>query len=96
MGAGFCPGLDAHAGRPALPTHSQRALIPVCADRFIPEREAESVLSHAERACTPCRAQDMPLGSGIAEVACATVVSTRAKKSGLRWTPDDVHTQPVL
>lgn len=33
------------------------------------------------------RAQGMHLGSGIAEAACKTVVSTRAKRSGMRWTP---------
>jgi hypothetical protein len=30
----------------------------------------------------------MHLGSGIAEAACKTVVATRAKRSGIRWTPD--------
>lgn len=29
----------------------------------------------------------MQVGSGIAEAACKTVVSTRAKRSGMRWTP---------
>jgi hypothetical protein len=32
-------------------------------------------------------AKGMHLGSGIAEAACKTVVSTRAKRSGMRWTP---------
>ena len=30
----------------------------------------------------------MHVGSGIAEAACKTVVSTRAKRAGMRWTPD--------
>ncbi len=30
----------------------------------------------------------MQVGSGIAEAACKTVVSTRAKRSGMRWTPE--------
>ncbi|HLZ61792.1 MAG TPA: hypothetical protein VKR06_33030 [Ktedonosporobacter sp.] len=34
------------------------------------------------------RAQGMHLGSGIAEAACKTIVSTRAKRSGMRWTPE--------
>ena len=34
------------------------------------------------------RTQGMHVGSGIAEAACKTVVSTRAKRSGMRWTPD--------
>lgn len=33
------------------------------------------------------REQGMHIGSGIAEAACKTVVSTRAKQSGMRWTP---------
>jgi hypothetical protein len=30
----------------------------------------------------------MHVGSGIAEAACKTVVSTRAKRTGMRWTPE--------
>jgi hypothetical protein len=30
----------------------------------------------------------MHVGSGIAEAACKTVVSTRAKRAGMRWTPE--------
>jgi hypothetical protein len=30
----------------------------------------------------------MHVGSGIAEAACKTVVDTRAKRTGMRWTPD--------
>ncbi len=33
-------------------------------------------------------AQGMQIGSGVAEAACKTVVSTRAKRAGMRWTPD--------
>src|SRR5207244_887085 len=57
--------------------------------RSIPEIEAEYFLSNAERIRYPTfRAKGMNIGSGIAEAACKTVVSTRAKKSGMRWTPD--------
>ncbi len=59
------------------------------ASRSIPEIEAEYFLSNAERMrYPPFRATGMHIGSGIAEAACKTVVSTRAKKSGMRWTPD--------
>ncbi len=59
------------------------------ASRSIPEIEADYFLSNAERMRYPTfRAQGMHIGSGIAEAACKTVVSTRAKKSGMRWTPD--------
>ena len=34
------------------------------------------------------RARGMHIGSGVAEAACKTVVFTRAKRSGMRWTPD--------
>lgn len=33
------------------------------------------------------RAQGMQIGSGVAEAAGKTVVSTRAKRAGMRWTP---------
>ena len=59
------------------------------ASRSIPEMEAAYFLSNAERMRYPLfRAQGMHIGSGVAEAACKTVVSTRAKKSGMRWTPD--------
>jgi hypothetical protein len=59
------------------------------ASRSIPEMEAEYFLSNAERMRYPTfRAKGMHIGSGIAEAACKTVVSTRAKRSGMRWTPD--------
>ena len=59
------------------------------ASRSIPEIEAEYFLSNAQRMRYPTfRAKGMHIGSGIAEAACKTVVSTRAKKSGMRWTPD--------
>ena len=57
--------------------------------RSIPEIEADYFLSNAQRMRYPTfRAKGMHIGSGIAEAACKTVVSTRAKKSGMRWTPD--------
>ncbi len=56
--------------------------------RSIPAIEADYFLSNAERMRYPTfRAQGMHIGSGVAEAACKTVVSTRAKKSGMRWTP---------
>lgn len=56
--------------------------------RSIPETEAEYFRSNAERMRYPrFRAQGMHVGSGIAEAACKTVVTTRAKRSGMRWTP---------
>lgn len=59
------------------------------ASRSIPEIEAEYFLSNAQRMRYPTfRAKGMHIGSGVAEAACKTVVSTRAKKSGMRWTPD--------
>jgi len=59
------------------------------ASRSIPEIETEYFLSNAQRMRYPTfRAKGMHIGSGIAEAACKTVVSTRAKKSSMRWTPD--------
>jgi len=59
------------------------------ASRSLPEIEADYFLSNAERMRYPAfRAKGMHIGSGIAEAACKTVVSTRAKRSGMRWTPD--------
>ncbi|GAC1640342.1 MAG: hypothetical protein NVS4B12_01540 [Ktedonobacteraceae bacterium] len=36
------------------------------------------------------RAQGMHIGSGIAEAACKTIVSTRAKRCCMRWTPEGI------
>jgi hypothetical protein len=59
------------------------------ASRSIPEIKANYFLSNAERMRYPAfRARGMHIGSGVAEAACKTVVSTRAKRSGMRWTPD--------
>lgn len=56
--------------------------------RSVPEVEADYFARNAERMRYPLfRAQGMQVGSGIAEAACKTVVSTRAKRSGMRWTP---------
>ena len=57
----------------------------------VTERAVDYFTTHAERMCSPLfRAQGIHLGSGIAEAACKTVVSTRAKRSGMRWTPEGV------
>jgi hypothetical protein len=56
--------------------------------RSIAETEAEYFRTNAERMRYPLfRAQGMHVGSGIAEAACKVVVSTRAKRAGMRWTP---------
>ncbi len=61
--------------------------------RSIPDRAIDYFALNAERMHYPLfRAQGMHLGSGIAEAACKTVVSTRAKRSGMRWTPDGLDT----
>lgn len=58
------------------------------ASRSVPQIETDYFLTNAERMRYPrFRAQGMHIGSGIAEAACKTVVSTRAKRSGMRWTP---------
>lgn len=58
------------------------------ASRSVPEIEMDYFISNAARMRYPAfRAQGMQVGSGIAEAACKTVVSTRAKRSGMRWTP---------
>jgi hypothetical protein len=57
--------------------------------RSIPDRAVDYFSLNAERMRYPFfRAQGMHLGSGIAEAACKTVVGTRAKRSGMRWTPE--------
>ncbi len=51
------------------------------ASRSLPQIEADSFRSKAERMRSPTfRAKGMPIGSGIVEAACKTVVSTRAKR----------------
>ncbi len=62
------------------------------ASRCIPAIEAEYFLSNAQRMRYPTfRAKGMHIGSGIAEAACKSVVSTRTKRSGMRWTPDGLE-----
>jgi hypothetical protein len=56
--------------------------------RSIPETEAEYFRTNAQRMRYPLfRAQGIHVGSGVAEAACKVVVSTRAKRAGMRWTP---------
>jgi hypothetical protein len=56
-----------------------------------PERAVDYFTTNAARMRYPVfRAQGMHLGSGIAEAACKTIVSTRAKRSGMRWTPEGI------
>jgi hypothetical protein len=67
---------------PAIPPEPEAA-------RSVPEIEADYFRSNVQRMRYPIfRAQGMQIGSGIAEAACKTVVSTRAKRAGMRWTPD--------
>ena len=53
--------------------------------RSIPERAVDYFTTNAQRMRYPVfRAQGMHIGSGIAEAACKTIVSTRAKRCGMR------------
>ena len=57
--------------------------------RSVPEKAGDYFTTNAERMRYPTfRAQGMHVGSGIAEAACKTVVATRLKRCGMRWTPD--------
>jgi len=57
--------------------------------RSVPDKAVDYFTTNAERMRYPTfRAQGMHVGSGIAEAACKTVVATRLKRSGMRWTPD--------
>lgn len=61
--------------------------------KSVQETEAAYFRHNAHRMQYPVfRVQGMHLGSGIAEAACKTVVSTRAKKSGMRWLPHGLAT----
>lgn len=56
--------------------------------RSVPAKAVDYFTTNALRMRYPeFRAQGMHVGSGIAEAACKTVVSTRAKRAGMRWTP---------
>jgi hypothetical protein len=57
--------------------------------RSVPEKAVDYFTTNAARMRYPSfRAQGMHVGSGIAEAACKTVVDTRAKRAGMRWTPE--------
>jgi hypothetical protein len=59
--------------------------------RSVPEKAVDYFTTNAQRMRYPAfRAQGMHVGSGIAEAACKTVVETRAKRAGMRWTPEGV------
>lgn len=65
------------------------------ASRSMPAIEADYFLSNAQRMRYPAfRAKGMHIGSGIAEAACQTVVSSRAKRSGMRWNPPGSGCRP--
>lgn len=54
----------------------------------MPDIERDYFISNAARMRYPAfRAQGMQIGSGIVEASCKMVVSTRAKRTGMRWTP---------
>ncbi len=56
--------------------------------RSVPDIERDYFISNAARMRYPAfRAQGMQIGSGIAEASCKMVVTTRAKRTGMRWTP---------
>lgn len=56
--------------------------------KSVPEQAIGYFTTNASRMQYPTfRAQGMRIGSGIAEATCKTVVSTRAKRTGMRWTP---------
>jgi Uncharacterised protein family (UPF0236) len=62
---------------------------PPSSTHSVPEQAMRYFIRNAARMRYPAfRAQGMHIGSGIAEAACKTVVSTRLKRSGMRWTPD--------
>ncbi len=74
--------VTAIAALPAVPPPPGQA-------RSVPEKAVDYFSTNAARMRYPIfRAQGMHVGSGIAEAACKTVVSTRAKRSGMRWTPE--------
>jgi len=55
--------------------------------RSVPDIERDYFISNAARMRYPAfRAKGMQIGSGIAEASCKMVVSTRAKRTGMRWT----------
>src|SRR5207248_9339974 len=63
--------------------------------RSVPDKAVDYFTINAARMRYPAfRAQGMHVGSGIAEAACKTVVETRAKRSGTRWTPEGLD--PIL
>jgi hypothetical protein len=56
--------------------------------KSIPQQAIGYFTTNADRMRYPqFRMQGMQIGSGVAEAACKTVVSTRAKRAGMRWTP---------
>jgi hypothetical protein len=76
--------ISAIAALPPIPPEPGQA-------RSCPERAVDYFTTNAARMRYPAfRAQGMHLGSGIAEAACKTIVSTRAKRSGMRWTPEGI------
>ena len=61
---------------------------PPSSTHSVPEQAMGYFITNAARMRYPAfRLQGMHIGSGIAEAACKTVVSTRMKRSGMRWTP---------
>ncbi len=57
--------------------------------RSVPDKAVDYFTTNAQRMRYPAfRAQGMHVCSGIAEAACKTVVDTRAKRTGMRWTPE--------
>lgn len=70
---------------------------PPTSTRSIPEQAMGYFITNAARMLYRVfLAQGMHVGSGIAEAACKTVVSTRMKRSGMRWTPAGLDTLLAL
>lgn len=69
---------------PALPAVAP----PPGQSKSVPEQAIGYFTTNATRMRYPTfRTQGMQIGSGIAEATCKTIVSTRAKRAGMRWTP---------
>ena len=58
-------------------THPGTSVSPKCWDTSVNNRHR---MGYAE-----AKAQNLPIGSGVVEAACKTLVTQRLKRSGMRW-----------
>ena len=72
-----CRPFRQHQGKPAVSQSEPGTTLP-------PMPSVCAILSSVRKR--------MHLGSGIAEAACKTIVSTRAKRCGMRWSPEGLDT----